>query len=326
MNVGRFWSTSVLVTICASLAPTAQAYGSDANVTAGPLVLEDCGEILLWPGVAPGSTDADMSEKIIERSGDPSRPDRIYVQITHPALIVHHPQKANGVAVIIAPGGGYRRVVVDKEGSDTAAWLNALGITAFVLKYRLPDEGHENGQDVPLQDAQRAVRVVRFHASGWGLDPGKIGFIGYSAGGHLAASVASYHSLKVHDPVDAVDDMSARPDFLILGYAPAGYAEHPRAEDERPSKRDLLLRKYAIGPAIDAGHPPTFLFHADDDSSVDPMSSARIYSALKKAGVGGELHIFKSGGHGFGIRYATGPVSRWPELCAAWLRQIGIIE
>jgi acetyl esterase/lipase len=183
--------------------------------------------IPLWPGAAPGSENLMIEEKITERSADPARHDRIYTQIVTPSLAVHRPAQPNGVAVIVAPGGGYQRVVVDKEGSDTAAWLNRLGVTAFVLKYRLPGEGHANGHNVPLMDAQRAVRLVRARAAEFGADPARIGFLGYSAGGHLAMSVTFFHDRKLREPSDAIDAVSARPDFVVLCYAAASRSGEP---------------------------------------------------------------------------------------------------
>jgi acetyl esterase/lipase len=156
--------------------------------------------IPLWPGAAPGSARLTITEKITERITDPAKHDRIYTQIVTPSLAVHRPGQPNGVAMIVVPGGGYSRIVIDKEGPDTSAWLNRNGVTAFVLKYRLPGEGHENPQDVALQDAQRAVRVLRAHAAEWDLDPTRIGFIGYSAGGHLAAALEFFSTARFTRP------------------------------------------------------------------------------------------------------------------------------
>ena len=282
--------------------------------------------IPLWPSAAPGSEKITFTEKITERSNDPAKHDRIYTQIVTPSLTVHRPEQPNGIAVIVAPGGGYLRIVIEKEGPDTSAWLNRLGITSFVLKYRLPGEGHERGQDVALQDAQRAVRVIRAHAAEWGLDPARIGFIGYSAGGHLAASLEFFSAKAIYTPVDDADKLSARPDFSVLGYAPAG------AQGTRPASLDGLspLQRinwdYKIEASPDVKYPPAFILQADDDPTVNPQNAATIYLALKQNGTPTEMHVFHSGGHGFGIRDAKGPIARWPDLCSDWLKEIGILH
>ncbi len=282
--------------------------------------------IRLWPGVPPGSDKITFKETITERSKDLTRPDRIYTHIIEPSLTVHVPEHPNGAAVIIAPGGGYTRIVIDKEGPDTSAWLNRIGVTAFVLKYRLPNEGHEDGDKVPLQDAQRAIRVVRARAREWGLDPQRIGFLGYSAGGHVAVSLAFYFDRGVYAPVDATDQVSARPDFAILGYAIAGgHGSRPASlEMLRPSER--LEWEFPAAARAGVIYPPAFIFQADDDPTVNPTDAARIYRAFKEGGATAELHIFKRGGHGFGIRDARGPNARWPDLCADWMREIGVLK
>ena len=226
--------------------------------------------IPLWPGAAPGSEKLTITEKITERSTDPQKHDRIYTQIVTPSLTVHRPEKPNGVAVIVAPGGGYQRIVIDKEGPDTSAWLNRLGVTAFVLKYRLPGEGHVNAKDVSLQDAQRAVRVVRAHAAEWGLDPARVGFIGYSAGGHLSAAVEFFSDRKLYAPVDAADQLSARPDFSILGYAVAGGRGARPAPLDGLSPQQQLMWTYKIEATPGVKYPPTFILQADDDPTVNP--------------------------------------------------------
>ena len=282
--------------------------------------------IPLWPGAAPGSEQLTIAERITERSTDPAKPDRIFTQIVTPSLSVHRPEKPNGIAVIVAPGGGYQRIVIDKEGPDTSAWLNRLGITAFVLKYRLPGEGHENAKDVALQDAQRAMRVIRAHAAEWGLDPARIGFLGYSAGGHLSASLEFFFDRKIYPPIDAADQLSARPDFSVLGYAPAG-ARGPRpASLAGLTPRQLLDWDYKIEATPGVKYPPTIILQADDDPTVNPQNAATIYLALKQNGTPVEMHVFRRGGHGFGIRDAKGPVTHWPDLCAEWMKEIGVLH
>ncbi|HWA24817.1 MAG TPA: alpha/beta hydrolase [Lacunisphaera sp.] len=280
----------------------------------------------LWPGAAPGSEKLTITEQITERSADPAKPDRIYTQIVTPSLAVRRPEKPNGVAVIVAPGGGYQRIVIDKEGPDTSAWLNRLGVTVFVLKYRLPGEGHEHGKDVALQDAQRAMRVIRAHAAEWGLDASRVGFCGYSAGGHLAASLEFFFDRRIYAPVDAADQLSARPDFSILGYAAAGARGTRPASLDGLTPRQQLDWDYKIEAQPGVTPPPTFILQADDDPTVNPQNAAVIYLALKQSGTPTEMHVFKRGGHGFGIRDAKGPVAHWPDLCAGWMNEIGVLK
>ena len=282
--------------------------------------------INLWPGAAPGSEKITITEKITERSTDPQKHDRIYTQIVTPSLAVHRPEKPNGVAIIVAPGGGYQRIVIDKEGPDTSAWLNRLGVTAFVLKYRLPGDGHVNAKDVALQDGQRAVRVVRAHAAEWGPDAARVGFIGYSAGGHLSAAVEFFSDRKVYAPVDAADQLSARPDFSILGYAVAGGRGARPASLDGLSPQQQLMWTYKIEATPGVKYPPTFILQADDDPTVNPQDAATIYLALKQNGTPCEMHVFRRGGHGFGIRDAKGPVTHWPDLCAEWLQEIRVLR
>jgi acetyl esterase/lipase len=283
-------------------------------------------EILLWPGPAPGSEGLGFEELLTERSQDPSRHDRIFTHILRPSLRMFRPEKPNGAAVIVMPGGAYQRVVVDKEGADICAWLNGLGVMAFVLKYRLPDEGHVHGSDVPLQDAQRAIRLLRSRAAAQGIDPHRIGVIGFSAGGHLAGALAGYPAAELYAPRDEADRESARPDFVILGYPAVGVLGQRPGEPTALPQRHLLMSKYRVDTGVAKDSPPMFLFHANDDPSVSPEGSIRVYQALRAAGVPAEIHIFRSGGHGFGIRDAKGPVALWPTVCGEWLRALGLLD
>lgn len=292
--------------------------------------LADHQEILLWPGTAPGSAKVTAEEKIVERSKDPSIPDRVVTGITKPSLTAFVPAKPNGIALVVASGGGYEREVIDKEGVEVARAFVPKGITVFLLKYRLPAEGHENGRDVPLQDGQRAVRVVRANAGPWGVDPSKIGVMGFSAGGHLAAYLGARFAAKVNDPVDDIDRTSARPDFLILLYPVVSmedgviHAGSKRALLGANPGKDLVAA-YSADHQVGKTTPRTLLMLADDDASVPPENSIRYYQALKRAGVPAELHIFAHGGHGFGIRKAAGlPVGNWPNIAWDWMAQSGL--
>jgi acetyl esterase/lipase len=282
-------------------------------------------EILLWPADAPGSEALSLQETITERSQDPSRHDRIFTGVLKPSLRVHRPARPNGAAMIVAPGGAYQRIVIDKEGRDIADWLGSLGVTAFVLKYRLPGEGHASPADVPLQDAQRAIRVLRARAKELGIDPARLGIIGFSAGAHLAGALATYYDRHVSEPVDSADELSARPDLVVLAYPVVG-PDHVRQEalDTYPGLREVISR-YPLDAGASADWPPTFILHAADDSTVSAEGSLRLFRELRSHGVPAEIHVFQSGGHGFGIQHAEGPIARWPVLCGKWMGSLGVL-
>jgi acetyl esterase/lipase len=291
----------------------------------------DATEVALWPGVAPGSEALDLKESITERSTDPRVHDRFVAGVMRPRLLVFRAMKPNGTGVIITPGGGYVRTVLDKEGFETARWFAARGVSAFLLVYRLPGEGHSERADVPLRDAQRAVRLVRGRALDFGVDIHRIGFLGFSAGGHVAASAATRFDAKVYAPVDALDAGSARPDFSILLYpvismdARIGHAGSRQALlGGEPSA--TALATHSLENAVTAATPPTLLVLAGDDTVVLPENGIRYYSSLQRNGVPAELHIFGRGKHGFGIRGAQGlPIGNWPELAWTWLVASGFV-
>jgi len=322
-----FLSLSLGLLRSAQAAPPAPAPATETPLAAA---LDPAAtEIALWPGVAPGSAAVSVKESITERSTDPQLHDRFVAGVVRPRLLVFRAPEPNGTGVIITPGGGYGRTVLDKEGFETARWLAARGVSAFVLLYRLPGEGHAQRADVPLQDAQRAVRVVRGRANELGLDAHRIGFLGFSAGGHVAASVATRFDARVYAPVDALDAGSARPDFSILIYpvismdASISHGGSRRALlGETPSA--TALAAYSLENAVTANTPPTLLILADDDTVVFPENSLRYYSALHRNGVSAELHVFARGKHGFGIRGAQGlPVGRWPDVAWTWMGASG---
>ncbi|MBB6250336.1 alpha/beta hydrolase [Nitrospirillum iridis] len=287
----------------------------------------------IWPaGTGPGSEGVAMTETVVERSADTTvLRDRYTLGITRPHLSLYRPAHPNGTALLVMPGGGYRWVVVDKEGDEIGRRLSAAGITVFVLAYRLPGEGHAHGADVPLQDAQRALRLIRARAAEWGVDPHKVGALGFSAGGHVAGSLGTRYDASVYAPQDAVDQQSARPDFLALIYP---VASMDPAIAHKGSRTQLLGEAptpaqdaaYSTDRTVTARTPPTFLVHADDDPSVPVENSLRFYSALRAARVPAEMHLFQKGGHGFGIRGATGlPAAAWPDLYIAWVRGLGMM-
>jgi acetyl esterase/lipase len=288
-------------------------------------------EIAIWPGTAPGSQGATAKQEVVERSKDPTVKDRAVLGVTRPTLEVWKPQNPNGAAVIVMPGGAYQRVVVDKEGMEMGERLTKDGITVFVLTYRLPVGGHAQPSNVALQDAQRAVRLVRKNAREWGVRPDRVGVMGFTAGGHVAASLGTGFDRKVYDTIDDADAVSAKPDFLALIY-PVVSMEPGVTHGE--SRRNLLgaepseaaINEYSADKHVWPDMPPTFLLHADDDSQVASENTIRFYRALKASKVPAELHIFSKGEHGFGLRFTKGlPVAVWPDLDVSWVRNLQMI-
>lgn len=284
--------------------------------------------IYLWPDrTAPGSVALPLQQKITERSADPSLPDRIITGVTQPYLVMYRPEKPNGIGLLVTPGGGYQRIVLDKEGTALVpAFADSGGVTLFVLRYRLPGEGHASGADAPLADTQRALRLIRARAREWQLDPERIGVMGFSAGGHAAASLGTRFDDKVYEPLDAADALSARPDFMLLIYpvismdsAIAHSGSRTRLLGEQPTVEQERL--YSAEQRVSASTPPAFLLHAEDDEVVVSENSLRMHAALRAAGVPVELHLYADGGHGFGVRETTGlPVALWPQLALRWMR------
>ncbi|HEY5810063.1 MAG TPA: hypothetical protein VIT67_18970, partial [Povalibacter sp.] len=213
-------------------------------------------DIALWPGVAPGSEQVAIQEIVEESTFNPSRAVR---GVTKPAIQAFVAAKPKGTAVLVMPGGGYRTIVWDKEGVEIARWLNGLGIDAYVLKYRLPDEGHENGRFVPLQDAQRAMRLIRARHPA-----AKVGALGFSAGGHLAGTMGTTYDKHYYEAVDSADKLSSRPDFLVLVYTSTGGGFAPPFSSERVQ----LVTNNSIPDGIDARSPPAFIVHGAVDSKV----------------------------------------------------------
>jgi acetyl esterase/lipase len=284
----------------------------------------------LWPNGAPGMPAEALTEIVQERSTDRLITDRAVWGISVPRMTVFRPDRPNGAAVLIMPGGGYRWVVVDKEGYEMGRWLAARGFTAFVLFYRLPGEGWIAGPDVALTDAQRAMRLIRQQARDFAIDPERVSAMGFSAGGHLCADLATRFDAKVYAPLDAADRLSARPHSA----APIYPVVSMTAPDAHAGSRELLVGKAAT-PALEAAHsphrsvpndaPPFFLLHAEDDDAVPVNNTLLLRAALKAKGIHVETHLFEHGGHGFGLRKAIGkPVEAWPELWRGWARTTGL--
>ena len=266
--------------------------------------------VYLWPNGAPGALGDDPLDR--------------------PKLTLYRApaDKANGAAVVVCPGGGYVVVASDHEGKQVAEWLNGLGVSAFVLQYRLaPRYRHP----APLQDAQRAVRLVRARAGEWGVDPARVGMLGFSAGGHLTATAGTHFDAGEAGAADPVDRQSSRPDFLVLCYpvitlkaaaTHAGSRDSLLGKDPDPALVESLSNETQVTPQT----PPTFLWHTNEDTGVPAENSILFYDALRRAKVEAELHIFVKGPHGIGMAPADPAASMWPRLCAAWLDAMGFLR
>jgi acetyl esterase/lipase len=277
----------------------------------------------VWPGEVPdevgniGAEKTLLSPKLDRKQVEVTDPTRMVTNVSKPTLTIYRPakEKDTSTAVLICPGGGYWNLYWQLEGEEVAAWLNSLGITGIILKYRVPrrpDEPKGEPARRPLQDAQRAVSLVRSRAREWGIDPERIGMVGFSAGGHLAIATATSFSKRTYKPIDDIDKISCRPDFAILVYP--GYL---KAKD-----RDELSE----GLRIPARTPPVFLAHGGADIISSPEHSVVLYRALKRAGIPAELHIYASAAHDFGVRPSDQPCSTWTKSCADWLREQGFLE
>jgi acetyl esterase/lipase len=274
-----------------------------------PLVID------VWPAAAPGETGAIGAEKLVD--GQPGqRQVKRLTNVSKPTLTVFRPasDKDTGAAVLICPGGGYNILAWDLEGEEVAGWLNSLGVTGIVLKYRVPrrpDQPKDKPPIGPLQDAQRAMSLVRSKASELKIDPKRLGILGFSAGGHLAAATSTNFDRRAYDAMDEIDKISCRPDFAVLIY-PA----YLIAKDKDALADDIRVTKET---------PPTFFAHASNDG-VKSDNSLLMYLALKRAGVPSELHIYATGGHGFGLRPSQEPCSTWPTRCGDWMKAQGLLR
>jgi acetyl esterase/lipase len=310
------------------LASAVQAKPKDAKAAETPM---DPTEVLpLWPGDPPGSAGVTAVETVVERAQPGALRDRAVTHIRKPTLTVFRPAKPNGAAVLLAPGGGYERVVMDKEGYETARWLSGRGYTCFVALYRMPGDHWGAGPDAPLQDAQRALRLVRSKAAAMGFDPARIAIMGFSAGGHVAGSLTTRFDAKVYDRVDAADDLSARPDLSALIYPVLSMVEGPAHMGSRKQLQGLAptpeqVALYSPDQNVTDRLPPVFLLHAADDKTVPVANSLMMFAALHAKAVPTEMHVFEEGGHGFGLRSIDDkPVAAWPGLFETFARRHGI--
>jgi acetyl esterase/lipase len=267
----------------------------------------------VWPGTPPG--DENFRPPTPGTSAPPKKDDVVRIAlVTEPTLTIFRApaDRANGAAVVVCPGGGYNILAWNLEGTEIAQWLNSIGVTAAVLQYRVPRRDREQPHGAPLQDAQRALRQVRHNAGAWGVDPARIGILGFSAGGNLAVMAGVTWDEPAYPRIDALDDVSCRPDFMVPVY-PAYLGN-----EDKPGPLSPLVR-------VTGRTPPTFLVVTHDDK-LRGINAAQFYIELKKANVAAELHIFTRGGHGYGLRPSENAVSRWPKACEDWMRAMGLLK
>lgn len=268
---------------------------------------------LLWPEGAPGAKGSAGGDK--------------------PKLTIYLPskEKATGAAVVICPGGGYGHLAMDHEGHQIAEWLNSLGVAGFILEYRHRNSGAGYGHPAPLQDAQRAVRMVRSKAGESNIDPNRIGILGFSAGGHLASTAGTHFDKGNAEAEDPIDRVSCRPDFMVLLYpvislgesfAHKGSGRNLLGDNPEPKLLDYLSNEKQVTPET----PPTFLVHTYEDKVVPAENSIYFYLALRKAKVPAEMHLYQKGRHGFGLGKTVGAASSWPLRCAEWMRGSGLLD
>ncbi len=297
MNIPRFFSFSLTIFFWAFL-----AHGHCAHP-----------EIAIWPsGGVPSEPDG------IEKRKRPTTTDKTgkmriaYVDVPTLTLYRAAEEKSNGAAVVICPGGGYNILAWTHEGLEIAEWLNSIGVSAFVLKYRVPRRDPVTPHALPLQDAQRAIRLVRSNAGKWGIDPKRVGMLGFSAGGNLTVMAGTHFNEETYTKIDAADELSARPDFLIPIY-PAYLGDGKKKDQLSP-----LIK-------VTGKTPPSFVAITHDDAD-RAYYAALFYAALRKNNVVGELHIYARGGHGYGLRKSPNPVHTWPQRCEEWMRAMGYLS
>ena len=271
--------------------------------------------IAVWPGAAPGAVANPPAEADTTTAKDnliAGRPVVRLGNVSTPTLTLYQPKGQNtGAAVVVFPGGGYKILAIDLEGAEVCDWLNSAGITCLVLKYRVPASGPYPKSAAALEDAQRALGLVRLHAADWGVDPNRIGVLGFSAGAHLAAALSTHFDQRLYKPLDAADKTSCRPDFAVIVY---------------PGYLALANKDFAPNPDIVPTEktPPQFIVQAEDDP-VHVENAMVYFMALKNAKVAAELHIYAEGGHGYGLRRTALPVTTWPQAVETWLRTIKIL-
>ena len=269
----------------------------------------------IWPHTSPGAPPNPPAETDTTTPKDRLVADKPVIRlgnVSAPTLTLYPPTGKNtGAAVVVFPGGSYRILAIDLEGTEVCDWLNSAGITCVLLKYRVPDSGPYPKFSAAIQDAQRALGIVRSHASEWHIDPHRIGVLGFSAGAHLAAALSTHFDQRLYDLFDDADQLSCRPDFAVIVY---------------PGYLAIAEQNFAPNPEIHVTDktPPSFIVQAEDDP-VHVESSIVYFMALKNANVPAEMHIYAQGGHGYGLRRAALPVTAWPRLVETWLRTIEVL-
>lgn len=273
--------------------------------------------IILWPKGAPGETGKIPAEENMSKPGEGLSGGKEVIRLTNvsvPTITVYHADKKKdtGAAMIVCPGGGYGILAYDLEGTEICEWLNGIGVTAVLLKYRVPTREGQPRYQGPLQDAQRALGMVRSNAAKLHLDPKKIGIMGFSAGGHLSAALSTNFEKRTYTPLDAADEVSCRPDFTMLIY---------------PAYLSVAEKGNAIAPELPVSKqtPPTLIVQTEDDP-IPVEGSLFYYLALKKANVPAEMHLYPTGGHGYGLRIKSGNIAAWPKRAQEWLTSIDMIN
>lgn len=271
--------------------------------------------LALWPGAAPGAPANPPPEVDTTTAKDNLIAGKSVIRlgnVSAPTLTLYTPKgNSTGAAVVVFPGGAYRILAIDLEGTEICDWLNSAGITCVLLKYRVPDSGPYPKSAGALQDAQRALGIVRAHAAEWHIDPRRIGVLGFSAGAHLAAALSTHFDQRLYDPIDAADKLTCRPDFAVIVY---------------PGYLAIAEQNFAPNSEIHVTEntPSSFIVQAEDDT-VHVENATVYFLALKNAKVPAELHIYAQGGHGYGLRRTALPVTAWPQLVETWLRTIQVL-
>jgi len=299
-------------------------------------------QIAIWPGVAPDAQPVKGPESVVMTEAKEYVGGRAWAyvsNVTRPTMTVYSPKGGNtGAAVVVFPGGGYQILAMDLEGTEVCDWLVAKGVTCVLLKYRVTDVGRypKSGpypeSKMALEDAQRAMGLVRMHAAEWHIDPHKVGVLGFSAGGHLVAAISTHYDKRVYAEVDAADRESCRPDFAVSLY-PGHLSLAAAAWDAHENGRVLAHAAGAnehltLNPAVPVTKqtPPTFLLQAEDDHVDSVEDALSYYLALRGAGVPVEMHLYATGGHAFGLRRTKEAITEWPGLVERWMKSIGMVE
>jgi acetyl esterase/lipase len=271
--------------------------------------------LLLWPHGAPGAQPNPAAEMDATTAKDnliAGKPLIRLGNVSSPTITLYKPSGTNtGAAIVVFPGGSYHILAIDLEGTEVCDWLNSAGITCVLLKYRVPDSGPYPKSSAALQDAQRALGIVRSHAAEWQIDPHRIGVLGFSAGAHLAAALSTHFDQRLYESIDAADQLSCRPDFAVIVY---------------PGYLAMSEKNYAPNSEIHVTDqtPSSFIVQAEDDT-VHVENSTVYFMALKNAKVPAEMHIYANGGHGYGLRRTELPITEWPRLVETWLHTIHVL-